>query len=154
MDFEQYLIEHDLVVFDRAFAERVIDIVEEIRHLYQQPLDSWYEVDDMAIDMCYTIAEEFEEKLAKQRLIDISAPTIREKLGKGFRAIKLEDDGTDHGGISHTDETLGEFLDEVGRIDGSTPFSKLEDTLVACGIRVPDGIGSPSSYSPASSLLP
>lgn len=46
---------------------------------------------------------------------------------------RLEDDETDHGGVSFIGETLGDFLDDIGLFPES--LSQLNKALAECGIK-------------------
>lgn len=62
--------------------------------------------------------------------------TIPEKLGKDYRDIILVDDSGDIGGISHENETLGEFMDTVD-LTAEDSYADLKLAMVDCGVALP-----------------
>lgn len=59
---------------------------------------------------------------------------IKERLGDDYANIILQDDNTPYGGTAFEDETLGEFMDEVG-IKPTDSMQKLNKALKNCGIK-------------------
>jgi len=60
---------------------------------------------------------------------------IKDVLGPKWNTIRLYDDNsTPWGGISHSEETLGEFM-AVGEISPFESIGKLQRALKDCGIR-------------------
>lgn len=59
---------------------------------------------------------------------------IKEILGDDYAKIILQDDNTPYGGTAFEDETLGEFMDEVG-IKPTDSMKKLNQALKDCGIK-------------------
>lgn len=59
---------------------------------------------------------------------------IKERLGDNYANIVLQDDNTPYGGTAFEDETLGEFMDEVG-IKPTDSMKKLNQALKDCGIK-------------------
>ena len=59
---------------------------------------------------------------------------IKEALGDNYAKIILQDDDTPYGGTAFEDETLGEFMDEVG-IEPTDSMKKLNQALKDCGIK-------------------
>lgn len=59
---------------------------------------------------------------------------IKERLGDDYANIILQDDNTPYGGTAFEDETLGEFMDEVG-IKPTDSMKKLNQALKDCGIK-------------------
>ena len=59
---------------------------------------------------------------------------IKERLGDDYANIVLQDDNTPYGGTAFEDETLGEFMDEVG-IKPTDSMKKLNQALKNCGIK-------------------
>ena len=59
---------------------------------------------------------------------------IKETLGDDYAKIILQDDDTPYGGTAFEDETLGEFMDEVG-IKPTDSMKKLNKALKDCGIK-------------------
>ena len=57
---------------------------------------------------------------------------LEKEIGKNYRSIVLEDDGTETGGVSFYGETLGDFIDEVGSF---STLKELNDALKDCGIK-------------------
>lgn len=59
---------------------------------------------------------------------------IKEILGDDYAKIILQDDNTPYGGTAFEDETLGEFMDEVG-VKPTDSMKKLNQALKDCGIK-------------------
>lgn len=59
---------------------------------------------------------------------------IKETLGDDYAKIILQDNDTPYGGTAFEDETLGEFMDEVG-IKPTDSMKKLNQALKDCGIK-------------------
>lgn len=59
---------------------------------------------------------------------------IKETLGDDYAKIILQDDDTPYGGTAFEDETLEEFMDEVG-IKPTDSMKKLNKALHDCGIK-------------------
>ena len=60
--------------------------------------------------------------------------TIKDALGAKWNTIKLYDDETPWGGISHSEETLGEFM-ATGEISPFDSIGELQKGLKNCGIK-------------------
>lgn len=61
--------------------------------------------------------------------------SIKNVLGPMWNTIKLYDDNSiSYGGISHSEETLGEFMAEC-EINPFEPIGKLQKALKDCGIK-------------------
>lgn len=56
------------------------------------------------------------------------------KTAYEFRKLILMDDATLHGGTSHSNETLEEFMIEINR-SIHTPIEEVNKWLVECGIQ-------------------
>lgn len=59
---------------------------------------------------------------------------IKETLGDDYANIVLQDNDTPYGGTAFEDETLGEFMDEIG-IKPTDSMKKLNQALKDCGIK-------------------
>ena len=59
--------------------------------------------------------------------------SIIDFFGENYKEFRLKDDNTDTGGISHSEETLGEFMDECD-INPEDDIICLSRALVECGV--------------------
>ena len=58
---------------------------------------------------------------------------VKELLGDTYKGVRIYDDDQPTGGISFPDETLGEFMEEIG-IDGNIEMMELEKIMHDCGV--------------------
>lgn len=59
---------------------------------------------------------------------------IKEYLGNDYKEIILRDDNTPYGGTAYIDETLGEFMDDIGLKENNS-IEQLNMALKNCGIQ-------------------
>ena len=92
-------------------------------------------VEAMSDDIKLTLDESlFTEQKTTYKLIHKKInESLASELGKDYKEIVLQDDETETGGLSHSGETLGEFIAEVG--DNFKSLDELNSTLKACGIK-------------------
>lgn len=61
--------------------------------------------------------------------------SIREFYGENFANLKLKDDNSKTGGISHSEETLGEFMEVCG-LNPDDCINDLGVILKECGVEI------------------
>lgn len=61
--------------------------------------------------------------------------TIKEFYGDNFAELKLKDDETSTGGISHSEETLGEFMETCG-LKPDDYINELGFAMKECGVEI------------------
>lgn len=61
--------------------------------------------------------------------------SIREFYGENFANLKLKDDFQSTGGISHSEETLGEFMQEI-EFTGDDYVTDLWVVMKECGVEI------------------
>lgn len=60
---------------------------------------------------------------------------IEDYFGRGYEDFELDDCPRPYGGKSHTNETLGEFMNEVG-LNGKDSLYRLNEALEVCGVEI------------------